>query len=66
MTLSYIILYNINHNELYIIMMLLYKTSDMEDKEDHLYPPNCTTFVLLTKLMMKALLIVLGIGMYYD
>ncbi|KAK9180399.1 hypothetical protein WN943_029608 [Citrus x changshan-huyou] len=37
---------------------------EKEDKEDHFCPPNCTTFVLFSKLMMKALLIVLGIGIW--
>ncbi|KAJ4723007.1 putative Ankyrin repeat-containing protein [Melia azedarach] len=33
-----------------------------EDKEDRSFPPNCNTIVMFSKLIMKALLIILGIG----
>ncbi|KAJ4722999.1 Ankyrin repeat protein [Melia azedarach] len=32
------------------------------DKEDRSFPPNCNTIVMFSKLIMKALLIILGIG----
>lgn len=38
--------------------------SKKDDGEDQLFPPNYATCVLLFKVMMKAMLIVLGLGKY--
>lgn len=38
--------------------------SKKDDREDQLFPPNYATCVLFFRVMMKAMLIVLGLGKY--